>query len=121
MISSLQVNGKALRASPDLVFREEVPTGNQLSGRERIIIVEIKCTNATVPPRLWPNVRVQLWAYSKIDDFIDAAEIILVGEVWRVGSTLSMLEGTKVWRTPCAVLEEEGNRLFSAYKSYLKV
>jgi hypothetical protein len=119
LISSLEIDGRPLRASPDMVFQEVLPAGGDTDKHARIIIVEIKCTNAEVPPRLWPNVRAQLWAYSKIDEFSDASEIILVGEVWRVRPDLAMLDRTKVWRTPCADLDEEGNRLFHAYKTHL--
>jgi hypothetical protein len=44
---------------PDLVFREK------RSGR--ILIVEIKATEADIYADGWPNLRAQLWAYSKID------------------------------------------------------
>jgi len=119
LISKLLASGQPLRASPDLVFREEPVAGTAPTGKERILIVEIKCSSAEIPPRLWPNVRAQLWAYSKIDDFAGASEIILVGEVWRMSPGFATLTRTNVWRTPCPDLEEEGLHLFTAYNGWL--
>lgn len=73
-ISSLTVHGKPLHAVPDVVFREKA-TG-------RILIVERKASNKEIPSDGWPNLRAQLWAYAKIDEWIDAPDILLVGEIW---------------------------------------
>src|SRR5690606_785060 len=71
-IPSLLVNGQALRGKPDLVFREKKAN--------RVVIVDIKISNAFIPSDGWPNARAQLWAYSKAD--WRASEIILAAEVW---------------------------------------
>jgi len=73
-ISRLKLDGNALTAVPDLVF-QEMRTG-------KIAIVEIKVSHKPVWANGWPNLRAQLWAYSHIDDWADAPEIILAGEVW---------------------------------------
>jgi hypothetical protein len=73
-ISTLRVNNSPLWGMPDLVFREK-KTG-------KILIVERKSSNAKVPDGGWPNLRTQLWAYSKIDEWADAPEIICAAEIW---------------------------------------
>lgn len=117
-ISSLSILGRPLRANPDLVFRERRLDGSTTpSGRERIVIVEIKGSTAPIPPDLWPNTRAQLWAYSKIDDFANAREIILVGEVWHALRRSCGLRRSVTWQSDDALLEEECSALFSAYSA----
>lgn len=70
----LKVGGKALRASPDLVY------GNRATSEA--IIVEIKYTRMDIPRNLWPNVWAQLWCYAQIDTFARARKLTVVGEVW---------------------------------------
>ncbi len=70
----LRVNGKALRASPDLMY------GN--SATSEAIIVEIKYTRMAIPRNLWPNVWAQLWCYSQIDIVACARKLTVVGEIW---------------------------------------
>ena len=76
-ISSLTMNGKPMWGAPDLVLRE------RKSGR--ILIIERKASNKDVPSDGWPNLRAQLWAYSQIDDWLDAPEKILAAEIWGFG------------------------------------
>lgn len=75
--SRLIVAGIPLRCVPDVVLQEE-RTGE-------VLIIERKTT--TVPePRIptngWPNVETQLWCYSWIDEFADAPDVRLVGQLW---------------------------------------
>jgi len=70
----LRVNGKALRASPDLIYSN--------SKTSEAIIVEIKYTRMEIPKNLWPNVWGQLWCYAQIDTVVRAEKLTVVGEVW---------------------------------------
>lgn len=73
-ITTLTVDGRPLRASPDLVFV------NATMGES--VIVEIKYTNKPLPSNLWPDLWAQLWAYSKIPRLAKSSKISVVGEVW---------------------------------------
>lgn len=73
-IGDLKVGDLPLRASPDLVFQ------NMRS--KDILIVEIKFTGRPIPPKLWPNVWAQLWAYAQIPVFRSAGRITAIGEIW---------------------------------------
>lgn len=82
-ISKLTVNGKPLWGKPDLVFKRDL--GN---GRFDIFIVEIKTTfvpnDYYLPPgRGWPNMRAQLWCYAWIDEWKDAQNIYLMGNMFK--------------------------------------
>jgi hypothetical protein len=86
-ISSLIVDGRPLRASPDLLFR---------NGLHTAIIVEIKSTLHDIPSNLWPNVWAQLWAYSKIDFIRDFNKVVVVGEIWgRYGDVMYLRKSVK--------------------------
>ena len=113
--SSLIVKGQPLRASPDYVFRERTAA----RGSERIVIVEVKHSQAPIPVDLWPNVRAQLWAYSKIDTFASASEIILVAEVWG-GVKSPGLRRSASWRRGDEQLEFECAQLFNVYRSLVE-
>lgn len=74
----LIVNGHPLRCKPDLVLRN--------ASINTILIVERKTTNLPeprIPDTGWPNVEAQLWCYSWIDDWRDAEDVLLVGQLWR--------------------------------------
>lgn len=73
-IGHLRVNGEALRAAPDLIYRH--PRLNE------IMIVEIKHSYMRIPSNLWPNLWAQLWCYSQIDLACSANKVTVVGEVW---------------------------------------
>jgi hypothetical protein len=73
-IDHLPVNGEALRASPDLIYRH--PRLNE------VMIVEIKHSYMEIPSNLWPNVWGQLWCYSQLDIARSADRVTVVGEVW---------------------------------------
>lgn len=104
--SSLSLNGQVLRGSPDLVFREK-KTG-------KILILEIKATNARLPRDGWPNLRAQLWAYSKLNEWQDSPGMLLVGEVWNESGT--RCRGTVGWDVSDAQLNQDNQELFNAYR-----
>jgi hypothetical protein len=107
-ITALTINGAPMRGTPDLVFQEK--------DTRRILIVEIKVTEKDIPSDGWPNMRAQLWAYSKIDKWKDAPEVILVGELWG----FSPLRWRKVirWRRGEKSFEQENTELFDCYRSF---
>jgi hypothetical protein len=50
-----------------------------------IMIIERKVTSVPVeqiPALGWPNLKAQLWCYGWIDDWRDAPNILLVGQLW---------------------------------------
>lgn len=107
-IPSLQVGGKVVRGCPDLVFRER-STG-------RILIVELKFSEAPMPSDGWPNLRAQLWAYSRMELFAKAPEVLLAGEVWRGdGDDAVYRAGTWHCRAGDPALEKQNRALFEAY------
>ncbi len=76
--SRLTVKGKPLRCVPDAVLHNEVTN--------TFMVIERKTTRRLepqIPTNGWPNVQAQLWCYSWIDDWIDAQEVLLVGQLWR--------------------------------------
>jgi hypothetical protein len=108
-ISSLTVNGQGIRGKPDLVFREK-NTG-------RVLIVEIKISDAYVPSDGWPNLRAQLWAYSKLDLLREAPEIILVGDIWAKTPRLRRAR-TLSWNASDRTLNSQCAELFELYKNH---
>lgn len=108
-ISKLTINGVPLRGKPDLVFREK--------GTKRILIVEVKTSEADIPANGWPNMRAQLWAYSKIDLWSDADEILLAGEVWGFKDGLRLHQSIH-WHKNDKFFEQENAELFSCYRNH---
>lgn len=102
-ISELTVNGTPMRGKPDLVFQEKKT--------KRIIIVEIKASRTEIPSDGWPNLRAQLWAYSKIDEYKDAPEVILVGEIWHGLYCSKIIR----WQKRDEKFERENTELFNCY------
>lgn len=95
--SRLRVNGEALRCYPDLVLRNE--------NENLFLIVERKTTyirEQYIPKTGWPNVEAQLWCYSWIDEFLDADDVLLIGQLWlRKGVTrpsLSLMHTHSMWK-----------------------
>jgi hypothetical protein len=89
--SRLRVGGMALRCVPDVVL-ENRKTGD-------ILIIERKVTRVPVekiPALGWPNLKVQLWCYGWIDDWRDAPNVWLVGQLW--GATPHRLRGLPMWK-----------------------
>lgn len=79
LASRLCVSGQPLRCIPDVVL-QNYSTGD-------ILIIERKSTSvpeSKVPPMGWANLRVQLWCYSWIDDWIDAPNVYLIGQIWKM-------------------------------------
>ncbi|MDP1886862.1 hypothetical protein [Polaromonas sp.] len=106
-IPSLTINGQQMMGVPDLVFREK-HTG-------RILIVELKVSSADLPVDGWPNLRAQLWAYSRIALWRTAPEILLAGEVWSHKFSTPTRRQTYFWRENEPSLQIECAELFKAY------
>ena len=107
-IPSLKVDGQTLQGVPDLVFREK-RTG-------RILIVEIKISSAALPSDGWPNLRAQLWAYSKTARWCaKAPEVLLAGEVWQHGTAEPVRRTTYFWKASDSTFDTECQDLFQAY------
>ncbi|APW48672.1 hypothetical protein RA876_19660 (plasmid) [Rhodoferax antarcticus] len=106
LASELALNGQILTGSPDLVFRER-NTGT-------IVIVEIKASNAVLPSDAWPNLRGQLWAYSKLDKWRDSPKMLLVGEVW--DETGTRCRAAYGWASTDRLLETQNSELFIAFR-----
>jgi hypothetical protein len=78
LASKLTVEHLPVRCVPDLVLLN--------SATDTVLIIERKTTKVAepyIPQEGWPNVEAQLWCYSHIDDWEDASEILLVGQLWR--------------------------------------
>lgn len=110
-IPSLEVDGASMTGVPDLVFRER-KTG-------RILIVELKVSEAILPSDGWPNLRAQLWAYSHIEKWSAAPEVLLAGEVWSPESAGLQRRRTYQWRATDEVLQAESKELFEAYGGHV--
>lgn len=108
-ISELAINGNPLRGKPDLVLREK--------GTKRILIVEVKTSEAHLSSDGWPNLRAQLWAYSKIDAWRDADEILLVGEIWGFTGSIRLRHAVR-WRKGDQPFDQQNAELFACYRSY---
>lgn len=106
-ISELTVNGISICGKPDLVFREK--------DTKRVLIIEVKVSEADIHSDGWPNMRAQLWAYSKIDEWKDAPEVILVGETWGFKNGLR-LRNVNRWLRGDVKFERENAELFSCYQ-----
>lgn len=108
-ISTLQVNGQVMWGTPDLVFRER-KTG-------RVLIIERKATNASIPTDGWPNLRAQLWAYGHIDQWAEAPEVLLAGEIWGFGRSWVRIRHSFCWRLSDKRFCAENQELFDIYSS----
>ncbi|MDT3680809.1 MAG: hypothetical protein ROZ64_18500 [Burkholderiaceae bacterium] len=110
-ISSLKVGEASMVGVPDLVFRER-KTG-------RVLIVELKVSDAILPSNGWPNLRAQLWAYSRIEAWSAAPEVLLAGEVWSSERAGLQRRATYHWRATDAALQSESRELFEAYGGHV--
>jgi len=75
-ISRLKLNGKSLYGRPDLVLRNKTT--------KDIMIVEIKHSrlpDENIPLDGWLNLQAQLWCYAFIDEWKDAPNIYLIGNI----------------------------------------
>lgn len=107
IISNLRVRGQPLKGVPDVVFREK-KTG-------RILIVERKASNREIPTDGWPNLRAQLWAYAQIDDWANAPEVLLVGEIWGFTGTKVYPRAVRRWVYGEPQFERQNAELFGLY------
>lgn len=108
-IPKLRIGGAPLKAKPDIVFKER-STG-------RILIIEIKVTDKRIWANGWPNLRAQMWAYSKIEQFETAPEILLVTEVWGLRPSLHRRQ-VLGWKGSDQTLEQQNSELFSIYEGH---
>jgi hypothetical protein len=108
--SGLTVSGKPLRGEPDFVFRHRKSKG--------VVIVEVKASHRDIPSDGWPNLRAQLWAYSQIDEWKNAPELSLIGEVWGFGSDKIVLRGVRRWTREDRQFEQQNRELFELYRGY---
>jgi hypothetical protein len=109
LISALTVNGRPLKGRPDIVYREKA-TG-------KIVVVERKATNHEIPSDGWPNLRAQLWAYAKIDDWVNAPEVILIGEIWGFYAGRVYLRDIRRWVSGEPIFEKTNIELFEMYRT----
>lgn len=122
--SRLQVEGKPLTGTPDVVL--------QNCATDEFLIIERKFTRIPperVPDAGWPNLRAQLWAYSWMDDWRDAHEVYLIGQIWclpprlppqdrrrRAPKTLEMhLNVCPRWRRSTKGFDEPWSEFFQIY------
>jgi len=106
-ISLLTVQGRPMFGVPDIVYR------NRKTGEIRI--VEIKASHKDIPANGWPNLRAQLWCYAHIDQWVDAPEVTLVGQVWSPSAT--ELRRTLIWKKSDPIFDGECRDLFECYRS----
>jgi hypothetical protein len=107
IISALTVAGEPLWAAPDFVFQEKT------SGR--IVIVQVKVSDAVIPSDGWPNLRAQLWAYAHVDEWLCAREMLLVGEVWDLTLDGIVFRGTVRWECGDREFHRNNLELFELY------
>lgn len=109
----LTVNGKPLKCIPDAVLRNDK--------KELVLIIERKTTRVPepyIPKNGWPNVEAQLWCYSWIDDFVDARNVILVGQLWhrkKWNNSISLCHNHSSWHRNC---EKHHTRCLSWFNKY---
>ena len=80
----------------------------------KVLIVEIKASNAVIPRDGWPNLRAQLWAYSRLDEWRDSPGMLLVGEIWNENG--SQRRGAFGWEAKEAELNRDNQELFNEYR-----
>ena len=107
-ISALQLNdGSCMYGKPDIVLYQK--------RTRKYLIVEIKSSAIRFPPSDgWPNLRAQLWAYSKADIFERASEVILGAEVYYHPQIHSYPPTALTFKNNEA-FDDENSRLFSQY------
>ena len=86
-ISHLRVNGEPIRASPDLLYKNDI--------KSEVVIVEIKHSRLPITTNLWPNVWAQLWCYAQLEIVQSARKTTVVGEVWGERWTRARGQGRK--------------------------
>lgn len=109
-ISCLTLNGKPLRGRPDVVLEDKI-TGE-------VSIFERKVTNwrRDVPATGWPNLKVQLWCYGWIDQWRDAPEVSLIGQIWKShNETLDLSRKIPRWERSDPQFHKECEELFNLF------
>lgn len=107
-ISALTVEGQPIRGVPDLIMKD------RSSGA--ILIFERKATRYSVPLEGWPNLKVQLWCYSWIDQLVSCNDIYLIGEIWKWrDGKLHISSNIPRWRSDDVTFNSECAELFEAY------
>ena len=97
LASTLRIGDQVMRCRPDAVLCHE-PTGE-------ILILERKIMSSwklegQIPSDSYPNIRAQLWCYSKIDDWSSAPKITLMDEIWRrnaISDVVSPPKNRRIW------------------------
>lgn len=74
--SVIRLNGQPLRLKPDVVFK------HRSSGFIIILEYKIPSPRVTVPRCGWPNLALQLWCYSWIDEWASNPNVALIGVPW---------------------------------------
>jgi len=110
--SCLQINGKPMHCSPDLILRHKT--------KDQVLIIERKTTYVPIykmPEDGWPNVQAQLWSYSWMDCVADADEVILICQLWQNqrNGTLIMFDEHSLWKRDD---NEFHNRCLSWFNTY---
>lgn len=107
-ISALLLNdGSCMYGKPDIVLYQR--------RTRKYLIVEIKSSAIRFPPNDgWPNLRAQLWAYSKADLFEKATEVKLGAEVY-YHPLIRSHSPAKLTFDNNESFNDENSRLFSQY------
>ena len=110
--SSLVINSKPLKCSPDLILRHKK--------KNKVVIIERKTTfvpTSLIPANSWPNVQAQLWCYSWIDSLLDVEEVILVGQLWHHirKEAFSMSDSHPMWKRDDKEFNEKCLSWFKLY------
>jgi hypothetical protein len=104
-ISSLTLKSQPIWGIPDVVYRHKM-TGE-------IIIFERKVTFAR--PNEWPNLKVQLWCYGKIDKWKSAPKISLLGSIYSPKYDLKHAVFVGPWHRDDFVFDSESRQLFELF------
>lgn len=104
-ISALTINERPFVGCPDLVFVDSSGTA--------ALILEIKTTDAKLPYGGWPDLRAQLWAYSRIDEWANIPNVQLAAEIWDKSGT--RLRRTYQWSREDDRIQKGGEEMFAAY------
>jgi len=105
-ISSLTLQGKPLYGTPDVVFREKAT--------RKVAIMERKAT--TSQPNEWPNLKVQLWCYGRIDAWKSASRVELRGSVYNLPKYgLNHAEAVGNWHRDDELFDLECRELFHLF------
>jgi hypothetical protein len=104
-ISSLTLNGQPLFGIPDIVYRHKA------SGD--ITVFERKVTSAR--PDEWPNLKVQLWCYGRIDKWKNAKRTRLRGSIYSPKYDLKHAKPVGSWERDDEVFDSECRQLFELF------